>query len=419
MVNELTRLLSVVCALGPVTALGYLGLLTALSWRRRPRPLAPGAALPRFVVVVPAHNEAAQIATTVASLQAMAYPAARFVVVVVADNCADDTAARAEAAGAQVLTRTHATERGKGFALHHAFSHFLPQTGELAADAFCVVDADSIVSRNLLAAFAQRLAAGELAMQAYYGVRNPWASWRTRLMAVALAMIHRVRGLGRERLGVSAGLRGNGMCFSADCLRRFPHDAHGLVEDVEHGITLGLGGVRVAYVDEAQVLGEMVSGASGSESQRQRWEGGRKQLLRERLPVLIAGAWRQRSGMLLDLAMDLAVPPLGTLGAWLAAGWALEAGRTALGCPWDAATTLWAVGTACLTAYVGRGMLGSGLGWGAVTAFMWAPAYLLWKVMLKFVPKRQEGWVRTAREASGTNEPGPPNLPPPGPEPRP
>lgn len=144
-----------------------------------------------------------------------------------------------------------------------------------------VVDADSIVSPNLLHAFAVRLHAGEIAVQADYGVRNPLASWRTRLMTVALTIFHRVRGIARERMGLSAGLRGNGMCFSRACLSRFPHEAHGLVEDVEYGITLGLGGARIAYADEARVLGEMVSSASSSESQRARWESGRASLKRE------------------------------------------------------------------------------------------------------------------------------------------
>jgi hypothetical protein len=141
-------------------------------------------------------------------------------------------------------------------------------------------------------------------------VRNPDASWRTRLMAVALAMFHRLRSLARERLGVSAGLRGNGMCFSSALLHKFPHKAFGLVEDVEYGIALGLGGVRVAYADEAKVLGEMVSSAAASESQRQRWEGGRKLLVRQKLPLLMGQALRQRNLMLFDLALDLATVEL-------------------------------------------------------------------------------------------------------------
>jgi hypothetical protein len=264
------------------------------------------------------------------------------------------------------------------------------------------VDADSVVSANLLTALAARLAQGELAVQADYGVRNPLASWRTRLMTVALTIFHRVRGLGRERLGLSSGLRGNGMCFSRACLTRFPHHAHGLVEDVEYGIALGLGGVRVAYADEARVLGEMVSGAQASESQRARWESGRAQLKREQLPVLFKAALKGRSLMLLDLALDLAVPPLAKIGALLAVGWALAGARMALGGGLGLASYALGASTLALLAYVGRGVLLSGLGLSAVTALAWAPWYVAWKILLKVMPgkKGADGWVRTQREGA-------------------
>jgi 1,2-diacylglycerol 3-beta-glucosyltransferase len=375
----------------------YLGLLAVLARpTRAPADVAPTV---RFAVVVPAHNEQDQIAQTVASLKAVDYPANKFKVVVVADNCSDATAARAAAAGADVMQRTHDTLRGKGYALEHAFDRLL--AGD-EADALVVIDADTVVSKNLLRAFAARIVAGELAVQAEYGVRNPDASWRTRLMAVALAMFHRLRSLGRERLGVSAGLRGNGMCFTRTLLSKHPHKAYGLVEDVEYGIAIGLAGIRIAYADEAKVYGEMVSSAQASESQRQRWEGGRMQLVRDKLPTLVKAAVRQRSAMLLDLACDLAVPPLSYVGLGIGLGVALEVGvRLALGSSSAGASwTLWAVSAACLLAYVGRGVLLSGLGFKAVSALAWAPVYVVWKVIVALKPGRKRGaWIRTRRES--------------------
>ena len=104
------------------------------------------------------------------------------------------------------------------------------------------MDADTLVSPNLLRAFAARLDAGAAAVQARYGVRNPDASWRTRLMAIAFALFHDLRSLGRERLGLSAGLRGNGMCFSTRLLREVPHQAFSVVEDLEYGLAPRAGG---------------------------------------------------------------------------------------------------------------------------------------------------------------------------------
>ena len=108
--------------------------------------------------MVPAHNEQDGIAGTVKNLLALDYDKDRFSVVVVADNCADETAARAEQAGARVFIRHDQERRGKGYALAHAFEKLHPEV-----DAIVVVDADTFVSPNLLRAFAARIEQGALA----------------------------------------------------------------------------------------------------------------------------------------------------------------------------------------------------------------------------------------------------------------
>ena len=66
------------------------------------------------VILVPAHNEAVGIEETV---KALAAAAPSFRIVVVADNCTDETAALARTAGAETIIREDAQRRGKGFAL--------------------------------------------------------------------------------------------------------------------------------------------------------------------------------------------------------------------------------------------------------------------------------------------------------------
>ena len=388
-------LVSVILAAAVLPCLGYLGLLTLFSAAKAAPPVGKRT---RFVIVVPAHNEESQIATTVGSLRAVDYPADMFRVLVVADNCSDATAVKAKAAGAEVIERHHDSLRGKGYALEYAFNFVL---AEGKTDAVVVVDADTLVSKSLLGAFAARLESGALAAQAEYGVSNPFASWRTQLMTVALAMFHGVRSLGRERLAVSAGLRGNGMCFSTQLLRAHPHKAFGLVEDVEYGIAIGRAGVRIAYAHEAKVYGEMVSSAQASQTQRQRWEGGRLQLIKQELPSLITQALRQRSAMLMDLALDVAIPPLSYLGLAVVLGLGLEAGLLILGQQaLGAGAVLWALNAACLFAYVARGVMLSGLGWRGVWALLFAPIYILWKILLMLKPGRKDGaWIRTRRES--------------------
>jgi 1,2-diacylglycerol 3-beta-glucosyltransferase len=381
-----------VVAIPLALACAYLLLLTVLSiW-----PSVP--ALTRstlsFDVIVPAHNEAAGIASTVESLLRLDWPQDQRRVVVVADNCSDDTAQLARDAGATVLERHSDTEKGKGYALQYAFS-------QVKADAVVVVDADTKVSSNLLKAFATRIGLGAHACQAYYGVDNVNASWRTTLMAVAFGMIHRVRGRGRERLKLSCGLKGNGMCFTRDLLSKVPHDAFSVVEDLEFGIRLGKEGQRVWYVDEAKVAGEMVSGEKASRSQRVRWESGRKAMVRAHSGPLLRDAWNKRSGVLFDLAMDLLIPPLSYLGlgtvTLAAAGFALAW----FGAP-GLTVTQGAFCAGVLGCYLLRGWQLSETGGRGLAALFAAPLYVLWKVaLMRQQSSAPKEWVRTEREKKG------------------
>ena len=395
MIGWVGELVLLVLCVPVVTWSLYLGGLALLSWRPSP-PLAPPPSL-RFDFVVPAHNESLGIAATVRSLQEVDYPKELFRVVVVADNCTDDTAVKAREAGAMVLERQNAELRGKGYALEHAFQRCLVE----GADAVVVVDADTLISKNLLSAFSARLIAGNVAVQAHYGVQNPNASWRTRLMRIALSMFHQVRSIGRERLKVSAGLRGNGMCLRTSLLREVPHDAYSLVEDLEYGIRLGRKGFRVAYAWDAEVLGEMVSGESASRSQRNRWEQGRAQMLEQHAWPLLRDALAQRSALLFDLAMDVLVPPLSRVVGLAVLG-AIASG-VLLGFSGYGAWASSAYGL-CLGAvglYVFAGWLHSGTGLRGLLDLALSPGYLAWKVVLAFQrPKgqKQTEWVRTKRE---------------------
>lgn len=389
-------LLLVLLALPVFAAAGYLLLLTLLSGEKE----APPQVAPRlkFDIIIPAHNEEAGIARTVSNLSRVDWPVELRRILVVADNCSDATADRAREAGATVLVRHNQELRGKGYALQHAFERSL---ADGFADAVVVVDADTEVTPNLLHAFALRLEAGAQAVQAHYGVLNPHASWRTRLMAVAMALFHKVRSLGRERLGVSCGLRGNGMCFTHAIIRQVPHEAFSIVEDLEYGIRLGKAGQRVHYAWEAEALGEMVTSEKAARSQRRRWDGGRMAMTRKFGLPLLAEGLRKGDKVLVDLAMDLLVPPL----SWVVLG----AGAVAVA---SGALSLWlgppalssylsAASVLSLVLYVMRGWWVSGMGLAGLSALAWAPFYVAWKVWLMLSrPEEKKGeWVRTTREA--------------------
>jgi hypothetical protein len=152
-----------------------------------------------------------------------------------------------------VFERCDPANRGKGHALAYAFSLLRPES----FDAYIILDADTLVGEDLLAAMDRYLHAGHRIIQAHYDVLNPFESRRTTLMYVALRIFNYVRPLGRRTLGLSTGLQGNGMCFAKPVIERYAWNAFSLAEDIEYTTTLVLNGERVVFAPEAQVWAQM------------------------------------------------------------------------------------------------------------------------------------------------------------------
>lgn len=382
-----------VLMLPAVMACGYLLWSTLLS-AALTLP-AKSSRTKKFDVIVPAHNEAEVIQRTVASLLKCDWPADYYRVRVVADNCTDATADIARAAGADVIERFNDQLRGKGYALQYAFN---VSAQEGWADAVVVVDADSEASVNMLEAFAARVECGEHAVQVHYGVLNPFASWRTRLITIAKASFHIVRSRARERLKLSCGIRGNGWCVTHQLLKQVPYRAFSLTEDLEYGIDLGMAGFRIAYADEAHSDAEMVSNEQTARKQRQRWEHGRFSLIRAKTWPLLKAAFSQPSKVCLDLAMDLMVLPLSYVAINVIVLSLFAAGAYSL----HYASLIWLwIAFGCflsLVLYVLRGWQLSGVGLQGLLDLARAPGFLLWKVLLMLRPHGNAGWVRTERE---------------------
>jgi len=303
-----------------LSTLYLLGLLLAArSARRRATPPAGASGRNlRLAVLVPAHDEEAGIAATLAALTGAAYPEEERRIVVIADNCGDRTAGLAAAAGAEVWERTDPERRGKGFALIWALERLLSLDDPF--DAVVFVDADCIVSANLLAAVDARLRAGARAIQVDYVAANPADSSASALRFAAFAVGDTVRFLGKQRLRLSCGLVGTGMAFTRDLLEGNPWTATGLVEDGEFHMRLVLAGERVEFVPEAQVSQAVPTSLKAGTSQQARWEMGKLQLIRRWSGRLILAGLAERDPQRLHAGLECLVPPqsaiaIGNLGS--------------------------------------------------------------------------------------------------------
>ena len=366
----------------------YLGVLTVAGALPR-RPTGTGRLAGRMAIVVPAHDEENGIARTVENLLAEAARDGASDVVVIADNCSDSTAERARAAGARVIVRADPQRRGKGFALQHAFESLRPQ----GHAAYIVIDADSRVDPGFLAALRDRFGAGALAVQARYTVLNADESSRTRLAELALAAWNVLRPRGRDRLGVSVGLLGNGFALRRKVLDSVPHTAASVVEDLEYHLALVEAGIKVRFADLATVRGEMPSTGAAASTQRARWEGGRLQMLR-RHGMRLGGRVLRGQLRFLDPLADLLLPPLAYLVALTSAGMLVGASTATL--------TTGGLLLLVVAAHVVVAVPVARLPWQRLWLLTRVPGYLAWKLFhlgaVLRAARRDAPWVRTARD---------------------
>jgi cellulose synthase/poly-beta-1,6-N-acetylglucosamine synthase-like glycosyltransferase len=333
-----------------------------------------------ITILIPAHNEEALIGRCLRSVLVAADSATE--VLVVAHNCTDATAAQAEAAGAKVLVLNDPSQTGKGSALGRGFTAVLAEQSQAVLDA------------GLIAAVRKRLQAGARALQCRYEVHNSHDSQRTRLMTLAFCGVNVIRPRGRARLGLSAGILGNGFALHRQVLAQIPYDAQSVVEDLEYHLALIKAGIRVEFIDSAVVRGEMPVSTTGARAQRARWEGGRLRMMRRWTLNLLGGVFRGQVRQI-EPVLDLIALPIALevilllIAACLPVSW----------------LRLYAVGAFAVLQFHITAAAISGPGfWTTMKALSIVPFYILWKLwILPEIWRRSRvnaAWVRTERKSA-------------------
>lgn len=384
----------------PILYLCIVATSAMLGARRRKKlAMAFPDASARFAILVPAHNETAVLNKLLTSLAALDYPTDSYTVCVVADNCTDGTADLARSSGlARVYERFDEENRGKGFALRWLLQQL--EQEQQVFDAYVVLDADSVVDSAFLKVMSYGLAQGARALQAHNTVLNVMDSPSTALRWLALSLMNYVRPLGRNGLGCSSTLTGNGMCLSHAILKSYPWQSFALAEDYYYYLTLVQHGEKVLYMPEALVRSEMPLTFEQMRTQDIRWEAsqGAPSTWKTVWKLLKAGL-RYRDRIRLEAIAELLSPPLSNM-----IGLSLIV--------FVASVILWSLSNVIVAL-----LLIGGVGYYISSAFfllhpprtifrafLSAPRFVLWKLWIVLVLKRgkksQTEWVRTSRNAS-------------------
>lgn len=366
--------------------------LLRLSTRRAPTARPRGATAPRLLLLVPAHDEELLLPACLASVKAMAYPADRVGVVVIADNCRDRTAAIARAAGVRCLERRAPHDPGKPRAIAWALS----QVCVTDYDAVVIVDADTEVDREFAAQLATAAPLAGKALQPFNGVSNPGENALTRMGALLSAANHGAAYVLKTRAGVSVPLSA-GMCIGSNVLATYGWTVNSLSEDWELYALLTERGVPVEGVSGARIRAQEAASLQTSASQRRRWTAGKVAVLRRYAWPLLCSP---RAGVARKLDAIAELSAVGPVLQACVVGVAVTIAVLLRPPGWEGIATALASSLLRPFIYTGVALASDPEPGRAVRAFAFLPFYAAWRVYTALAGVALRGaqpWVRTAR----------------------
>lgn len=231
----------------------------------------------RFLVLVPAHNEAAVIEGIIKNLQEMDYPRDMYDFYIIADNCTDNTAEIARGLGANVIeTRKERPDSptGKPIALKKALDYLGDYDKHY--DLMMIFDADNLMDKNMFREVnSQYQDKGHPDfIQCYLGCKNKKGiiAW---FYYTSYAVVNRFTQLARYRLGINNCIGGTGFAISTEYLKgRGGWTTMSLTEDFEIQVEATLAGKKILWNHWTRVYDEKPTSIMVSFRQKTRWSQG-------------------------------------------------------------------------------------------------------------------------------------------------
>lgn len=299
-------------------------------------------------ILVPAHNESTGILPTIEDIKPQLSKTDRLVVV--ADNCSDDTATVAAAAGAEVIERADPEKIGKGYALDWGLRHLKKNPPDFVV----FIDADCRIQSDMIGRLKDVCGKLQRPVQATFLMTTAKDSpIDHRVAEFAWTVKNWVRPLGLRFLNCPIQLMGTGMIFPWDVIGSVSTASGNLVEDLKLGLDLAAIGKAPQFYPFVIGASYFPTTAKAAYSQRQRWEHGHIGMIVKTAPRMFVMALKHFNVDLLVLILDLIVPPLSLLAILILGSFILSVAAALVGVPPEAAI----ISTANLLAFGLAGFL--------------------------------------------------------------
>ena len=277
--------------------------------------------LHKFAFIIAARNEQAVIGNLINSIKQQNYPAELIDVIVVADNCTDDTAQIAREHGAICYERFNNMLVGKGYALDYCFNKIVEQFGDYTAyDGYFIFDADNVIDKNYVKEINKVFDRGYNVITSYRNSKNYDTNWIT--SGYSLWFIREAKYLNNPRmmLKTSCAVSGTGFLVNSSIIKKNNGWKFNLLtEDIQFSVVNILEGEKIGYCESAMFYDEQPTTFKQSWNQRMRWSKGFYQVMFRYGRELIAMMFKKREMFVscYDMFMTLAPATLLSIGCIL------------------------------------------------------------------------------------------------------
>jgi len=277
--------------------------------------------LHKFAFIIAARNEQAVIGNLINSIKQQNYPAELIDVIVVADNCTDDTAQIAREHDAICYERFNNMLVGKGYALDYCFNKIVEQFGDYTAyDGYFIFDADNVIDKNYVKEMNKVFDRGYNVITSYRNSKNYDTNWIT--SGYSLWFIREAKYLNNPRmmLKTSCAVSGTGFLVNSSIIKKNNGWKFNLLtEDIQFSVVNILEGEKIGYCESAMFYDEQPTTFKQSWNQRMRWSKGFYQVMFRYGRELIAMMFKKREMFVscYDMFMTLAPATLLSIGCIL------------------------------------------------------------------------------------------------------
>ena len=283
----------------------YNTILTLWSFKKYEKPKSMIDSFRQtFSILIPSHNEEGVIYDTLQNIQKIKYPKDYFNVYIIMDNCTDNTLKefnrfKQDYPFSTNIDKIIVNGGSKPKALNKAIS-YLKENNLWNADNIIILDADNIISDNMLQSY-----------DYYHKMYNDILQCRilsandNNIISQGFTSSFNFMAYGfqytRNCIGLSASLSGTGFSIKRDIFDKVGFNkCDTLTEDLEFSILCILNGYKIKYVPEEYVLNQHLESFKPSLIQRIRWCRGHMQTAMKLDKSLLKAFIKRPSFQLID-----------------------------------------------------------------------------------------------------------------------